>query len=81
MCLGFSRNLIVKSASVGLAIGLFVATSFPQRPKVLAPHQPIAPRVPKGKELPLPPAKLALLSAAHGWWMRISNPRFTLRTW
>jgi len=43
----------VKAALIALAISLLLVTSSAQRAKVLAPHQPIAPRVPMGKELPL----------------------------
>jgi hypothetical protein len=71
MGLGFGRTLTIKSVLVAIAIGLPLVTSSAQQPKVLAPHRPIAPRVSKGKELPLPPGKLS--SVVGGPWMVDAN--------
>ena len=71
MGLGFGRTLLINSGSVAFTISLLLVTSSAQRPKVLAPHQPIAPRVPKDKELPLPPAKPG--SVVGGPWMVDAN--------
>ena len=71
MILGSVRTFVLCTVPTAIAIVLLASTSFPQRPKVLAPHLPIAPRVPKDKELPLPPAKLG--SAVGGPWMVDAN--------
>jgi len=42
-----------------------------QQTRVLAPHKPIAPRVEKSQELPLPPAKPG--SLVGGPWMTDAN--------
>jgi len=68
---GLGRILPFKALSVALTISFLGSTSFSQQAQVLAPHQPIAPRVPKDKELPLPPAKPG--SVVGGPWMVDAN--------
>jgi len=68
---GLGRILPFKALSVALVISLLASTSFAQQAKVLAPHEPIAPRVPKSQELPLPPAKVG--SVVGGPWMVDAN--------
>jgi len=41
---GLGRILPFKALSVALVISLLASTSFAQQAKVLAPHEPIAPR-------------------------------------
>ena len=41
---GLGRSLLSKALFVALAISLLASTSFAQQAKVLAPHEPIAPR-------------------------------------
>jgi hypothetical protein len=68
---GLGHIFSSKALSVALAIGLLASPSFAQQAKVLAPHQPIAPRVPKDKELPFQPAKLG--SIVGGPWITDAN--------
>jgi len=61
-----SRRRIARTTDAVLAISLCaVFASAQQRPKVLAPHEPVAPKV--KERLPLPPAKAG--SIAGGPWI------------
>jgi len=70
MGLGFGR-IVLRAALIAVTISVPLVTSSAPRTKVLAPHEPIAPRVPKDKELPLPSAKLG--SVVGGPWMVDAN--------
>lgn len=69
MGLGFSRNLIVKSASVALAIGT-LAPHIVGQGKVLAPHRPVPQQVKNPG-----PSRLPMLqrSMVGGLWMTDAN--------
>ena len=66
-----SGRLAILRFVVALLITLFSVIAFAQQARVLAPHAPIAPRVPKNQELPLPPAKLG--SIVSGPWITDAN--------
>jgi hypothetical protein len=76
MGLQSGRPWVLRAAGIILVVGVLRLTSFAQQPKVLAPHQPIPPRVPKSQELPLPPAVPG--SLVGGPWMIDANFKSTL---
>jgi len=70
MTLGYCRAFALNTISILFAISL-ASTCVAQQATVLAPHKPIAPRVLKSQELPLPPGKLG--SVVGGPWMTDAN--------
>jgi len=58
-----------------LLCALFVAPAFAQQPKVLAPHYPVAPKLPRHREWDPPKV---FQSAAGALWMTDGNFKSTL---
>jgi hypothetical protein len=63
------RNIhrIARNAVAAFTMSAVALVSIAQRPKVLAPHDPVPPRMDKDKQPPLPPAKAG--SVVGGPWM------------
>jgi len=67
---GLDRTLLFKALYVILAINLLASTSFAQQAKVLAPHEPIAPRAAKQIKGLTPATQRSM---AGGLWMTDPN--------
>jgi hypothetical protein len=67
----FIRSARLSSIVVFALSTLLVTSLAAQQPKVLAPHKPVPPRVPKEQRRPLPPGKPG--SMVGGLWMTDAN--------
>src|SRR6267142_5766360 len=66
---------VFRAAAIAFAIGLFSLASFAQQPRILAPHKPVAPRLPRHREWDKPAAQQSL---AGGFWMTDGSFKATL---
>ncbi len=70
-----ARSQVLWFAVLSVVLGAFSQTTPAQQPKVLAPHKPVAPRLPRNRSWDKPASAQALVG---GFWMTDANFRATL---
>ena len=72
----FLRQLLLFCSVLASLLGLFIVKTSAQKPKILAPHKRVAPRLPRHREWDKPAVSQSLVG---GYWMTDANFRSDLQ--